>query len=276
MLNFSGYMDGADLDRTQSDRPLSVNSCGHYLLRQRERFDTVRFGGRADYQFLYVARGRAYFRLAGDNVPLGQGSLVLYRPGQDQAYHYLLRDNPEIYWLHFSGADMEATLAGLGFGEGALFFAGVSSQYVYLFDRIIRELQLREPHYREMAELLLLFSRALPGENERADPRAQGIGQVIERIHRDYRQPLSVQDYADMLGVGVCWFIRIFKEQTGVPPHHFLTDVRISKAQELLGSSAYTVGEIAELVGYDNPLYFSRIFRKKTGVSPQQYRSGKQ
>ena len=124
------------------------------------------------------------------------------------------------------------------------------------------------------SELLLLFSRALPGRNERTDPRAQGIGQVIERIHRDYRQPLSVQDYADMLGVGVCWFIRIFKEQTGVPPHHFLTDVRIAKAQELLGSSAYTVGEIAELVGYDNQLYFSSIFRKKTGMSPQQYRAG--
>ena len=52
----------------------------------------------------------------------------------------------------------------------------------------------------------------------------------------------------------------------------YLTSVRIRRARELLETTDYTVSEIGALVGYDNPLYFSRIFKKQTGVSPAGYR----
>ena len=55
-------------------------------------------------------------------------------------------------------------------------------------------------------------------------------------------------------------------------PMQYILSLRISNAQVLLEQANYTVTEIAAIVGYDNPLYFSRIFKKQLGVSPQQYR----
>ena len=58
----------------------------------------------------------------------------------------------------------------------------------------------------------------------------------------------------------------------GKPPRKYLTSIRVKKARELLESTDYGVGEIGNIVGYDNPLYFSRIFKKQTGISPAEYR----
>ena len=72
--------------------------------------------------------------------------------------------------------------------------------------------------------------------------------------------------------MSVSWFIRNFKDYTGSTPAQYLLSLRISNAQSLLESTAYHVMEIAEIVGYSNPLYFSRLFKKQCGVSPTEYR----
>ena len=72
--------------------------------------------------------------------------------------------------------------------------------------------------------------------------------------------------------MSVCWFIRCFRTQMGITPQQYLTEIRLSRAKELLAASEYPVGEVAAMVGYGNPLYFSRIFRQRVGVSPLVYR----
>ena len=68
------------------------------------------------------------------------------------------------------------------------------------------------------------------------------------------------------------WLIRCFRQRTGMTPQRYLTDIRLNQAKELLAASSLNVGEIAAVVGYENALYFSRIFRKYVGVSPREYR----
>ena len=72
--------------------------------------------------------------------------------------------------------------------------------------------------------------------------------------------------------MSVSWFIRNFKEYTGTTPTQYILSLRISNAQSLLESTSYNVTEIANIVGYDNPLYFSRLFKKQCGVSPSEFR----
>ena len=74
--------------------------------------------------------------------------------------------------------------------------------------------------------------------------------------------------------MSVCWFIRSFKRYMGVTPMQYVTSIRINKAKELLKNTNYSIQEISGLVGYENPLYFSRIFRKQIGCSPSGYRKG--
>ncbi len=68
------------------------------------------------------------------------------------------------------------------------------------------------------------------------------------------------------------WFIRNFKLYTGSTPLNYILNIRISNAQSLLENTKYNITEIAAITGYDNPLYFSRLFKKQTGLSPSEYR----
>ena len=68
------------------------------------------------------------------------------------------------------------------------------------------------------------------------------------------------------------WFIRNFKLYTGSTPLNYILNIRISNAQSLLENTKYNITEIASITGYDNPLYFSRLFKKQTGLSPSEYR----
>lgn len=88
-----------------------------------------------------------------------------------------------------------------------------------------------------------------------------------------YNLEINVKEYAYSKGMSTSWFIRNFKKYTGETPIQFITSARIMNAQILLETTAYSVNEISQIVGYSNPSYFSRAFRSKKGYSPQQYRN---
>ena len=70
------------------------------------------------------------------------------------------------------------------------------------------------------------------------------------------------------------WFGSCFREYFGTSPMKFILNLRIYNAQILLETTDDTIGEIARRVGYENPMYFSRAFRKAKGLSPMKYRKG--
>ena len=143
---------------------------------------------------------------------------------------------------------------------------------------MIRELQVFRPAYEDLLpllleQLLLLVRRHCmegPGERHRIQKEME---KAIHYFNENYYRDIKIEEYARQQHMSTCWFIRSFKQYMNVPPLKYLTSVRIRRARELLETTDYTVSEIGALVGYDNPLYFSRIFKKQTGVSPAGYRN---
>ena len=95
---------------------------------------------------------------------------------------------------------------------------------------------------------------------------------AVHFFHENFSADIDISDYAASLHMSTCWFIRSFKQYVGIPPLQYLTSIRINKAKELLESTDCPVSEIGSIIGYENPLYFSRIFKKQTGLSPAAYR----
>lgn len=95
---------------------------------------------------------------------------------------------------------------------------------------------------------------------------------VVEFINNNYSKNHSLQDYANICNLDKYYFIKLFREYTGVSPHLFRTRIRVEKAKELLTNTDMNNREIAEGVGYSSSYYFSRIFKTYTGVSPVQFR----
>ena len=95
---------------------------------------------------------------------------------------------------------------------------------------------------------------------------------AVRYFHENYNKAICIEDYAAEQHMSVSWFIRNFKEYTDATPTQYLLSLRISNAQTLLETTNYNVTEISEIVGYDNPLYFSRLFKKQIGMSPSEFR----
>jgi len=98
------------------------------------------------------------------------------------------------------------------------------------------------------------------------------IDEVIRYIHLHYTQDISVEKICNVFYFNQSYFSSLFKSKTGCNYNDYITNLRINKAKDLLKSGNYKVSEIADLVGYNSPRYFSRVFKKKTGELPQEYK----
>lgn len=214
----------------------------------------------------------------GEILNVKKGHIVIFRPGEVQNFYYLLKEKAEVYWIHFSGRECLKILEELGFGDKSFYHVGCHTLYERLFDSIIQELQLKKREFNRMCsaytkELFVKMSR----ENYNLENPTEVYGDsviqfVIEEMFRDYKQALPIYEYAQKYNMSICWFIRKFKACTGESPQQFLIKIRIHTACELLRSSSLQVAEIASLVGYENSLYFSRLFHKVIGMSPTKFR----
>jgi YesN/AraC family two-component response regulator len=120
----------------------------------------------------------------------------------------------------------------------------------------------------EMLDELKNQQNATQGEDSSLD----AVNKAIAYINLSYRDPIDRQLLADLASISLSHFSLIFKKYTGTSPMLYVTKVRMDKAKEYLRESRKTIGEIACAVGYPDPLYFSRVFAKETGLSPREYR----
>ena len=275
MIMNAGYLDKIDDDYINNEKSITVNSAGFYKLLRQEVFHTCRPMGRRDFQILYVAAGKGLFCVNGKMQWVSEGNAILYLPGDPQIYEYRLCDGPAIYWAHFSGFDVPQLLEEYQFLPDKICWVGFHTEYNQLFDKIIQEFQLRRKFFSGQADhyfasLFTLFGRNIAST---ASPVIETVETAIQHFHQHFPESISIQDYAAAAGMSVCWFTRCFRKVTGKSPQQYITNLRISKAKEMLLTSRLNISEIAELIGYQNPLYFSRIFHKNTGVSPLHYRS---
>ena len=151
-------------------------------------------------------------------------------------------------------------------------------EYERVFKKIIVELQRCQFDYEEMltllfCHLLITFERELKHEHV---PKNEYLDREMELaatyFNENYNRNINIDAYASSRGMSVSWFIRSFRKYTGQTPMQFILSLRINNAQILLETTQYSINEIASIVGYDNQLYFSRLFRKQKGCSPSEYR----
>ena len=277
----AGYLNNSRTDFKDNSTPLVVGSCGTYRLKTFPKLPTYWQKGRRDYQILYVANGKTHFWFDGREEIVSTGHMVLYKPEEIQKYVYYLEDNPEVFWIHFTGSDVKNILTYHGISlDEHVFYCGVLPDYKALFRKIIQELQLCRYGYEDY--IASLFNDILLLVDRQQHEQKKATGNVQEQIERaaayfneNYNTKISIDDYAESLHISTNWFIHNFKQYAGMSPAQYILSLRMVNAQSLLERTTYNIKEISEIVGYENPLYFSRVFKKEIGKSPAQYRKEK-
>ncbi|MBQ3035363.1 MAG: AraC family transcriptional regulator [Lachnospiraceae bacterium] len=279
MYTNNAYLNNSTQDIKDKSKPLIVTSCGTYHLYTRPKLPTWRPRGRLDFQLLYIASGKAHFHFDGKEQIVTAGHMVLYRPKEPQKYEYYGEDQTEVYWVHFTGGNVTNILRSYGLTDDKrVFYCGSGLDYQNLFRTMINELQMCKENYAEMLEMYLrqifimlqrYFINAAKTDNARV---VEEIDKATLYFNEHYSEDISIDEYAQNNHVSVSWFIRNFKHCTGSTPMQYILSKRIYNAEILLQDSTYNITEISEIVGYENPLYFSRIFKKVKGLSPSEYR----
>jgi YesN/AraC family two-component response regulator len=135
----------------------------------------------------------------------------------------------------------------------------------------------RQSTLDEMLNWLLdVISEILDAIKERQQDNAvKLVSRAREYIEKNYHRDISLDDVSGYVNISPYYLSHIFKEVTGTSFSTYLIQIRIREAQKLLMTTDMSVSRISYLVGYRDPNYFSRIFKRVVGKSPNRFREGK-
>ena len=97
------------------------------------------------------------------------------------------------------------------------------------------------------------------------------IHRCIQHIGAGYQERLTLEDTARMVCLSPDYLSRIFRQETGISFHQYLNNVRITKAKELIRTTALRLTDISQMVGYDDQSYFTKVFKRTAGIAPGEY-----
>lgn len=265
---------------TSSDVPCSeymhVNECG-YTEAIKNSVDCKR-PARTDFEIFYAINGDSTFYFNDEKHTLVPGQIAIIKPGEPHYFIIHSQQNAKVYWMHFTGTGAVDLLKNLDLWNKPIYTVGTNPKIEQLFMQIFQEIRIGKPNYDQMCagalmQLLTLLSRLTVSQtNKSSYARNKKIDQAIKSMYTDLHTDYTNSDYANMCNVSTSHFISIFKERTGVSPLAFRQNIRLERAKSLLVTTDLSIKEIALSVGYDDILYFQRIFKKKNDMPPGEFR----
>jgi AraC-like DNA-binding protein len=239
-----------------------------------------RKSGSRQYILIYCYKGEGIIRLENRSIVLKPNTYYIIPPGVPHEY-YALEQNPwSIYWIHFTGAiapHFHEKFAAQ-YPDSAPLLA-LEERRIGLFDNLINAMEngysSANLEYVNLSlwQLLsaFLYERFFTEERKK-NTENNTIEAAIEYMKNHLDQPLKVDDVAAHFSYSLSHFFTLFKQRTGYSPIHYFNYLKAQKACQYLSFTGMSVKEISFALGFNDPLYFSRLFKKIMSTSPLQYR----
>lgn len=243
---------------------------GHFMERQTGVDQSI---------LIYCIKGRGWCKTADNHYEVRPGELLVIPPGTPHSYGADENQPWTIYWTHIKGHSNLLLLAEMGITKTKpVLWLGEEPELLALFEEL---LDIMEHGY---ADSRLLYAsqilKHLIGLMIWASHRSSGgtlnttqkVAQSVAYMKQHLDQSISVAKFAAMASLSESHYRSLFKRQTGYAPMDYFIRLRIHKACQLLDTTPLSVKEIARLTGFQDALYFSRIFKTVVGLSPAKYR----
>ncbi len=225
------------------------------------------------YILHYVTNGKGEF--CGKKFTKNNGYLVV--PNELETMVTDAQDPYDAYWIMFKGEKAAEILekCNLPCHNGVFEFNKTdecSKILHHALFNIVPENDLEEAALMHAAFYQII---SLHFNNVQPAVSVNGTAKKIKRlINENYYNDISIDSIAKRLNYSRNYLYTLFKNNYGISPQSYLLNLRIQKAKELLTKERdLPISEIARATGYKDPLYFSRVFHKKTGVTPLEYKN---
>ena len=267
-------LTGGDCDKRIDDSFVAVNCAGACVLNQDFITDNPR--GREDYYLQYLVSGEMQLSNRTDKRIMHAGDVIFYFPHTH--YYYKGDSNTRYYWAHFSGSEVASLLSRCNIENAMIYSVGLHDRLTSGFERLFSDFISRDRYFElSLGQTIIKLCIDIARFKSTPDDRLQGpddrIDRIIARIHRSFDHELTVAGLAASEFISEGRLRTLFHERCGISPQKYIAALRINTAKQLLEQPGMTIAEVARSVGIPDSLYFSRIFRQHTGMSPSEYRS---
>jgi AraC-like DNA-binding protein len=282
----------ADLPRRWITLPPSVRekALSHPLLKgllpshvgffpNAKRHEIRRPGGVDQAIFKYCVRGIGWCELGGHAFAVNPGALMVIPPNAPHAYGSTLKRPWTVHWFHAAGQHLEPLLRELGVSHTQpVVHLGHDARLIgllqdlekvfeedYAFPQLLYASQL-------LAHIVGMMIRLRRSSLTHVPDAYQRVLQTAQRMKHRLDRPLDVDQQASLARLSSSHYGTLFRRLTGDSPNAYFRRLRLHRAARLLMTTDESVAAIARRMGYEDPLYFSRAFRRVHGVSPSEYR----
>ena len=285
-ISFAKYLNASQLDKDwglyltvagyaqilSSDvYPPRIHPSGYYFTWEKGRI-------LQEYQINYITEGTGTFETSDDQFQVVPGSMFILRPGMWHRYKPDLNTGWNEHYIGFNG-DFCTHLFQEGFFQTAkpVIYVGFQESLLNLFFEIIQSVKEEKTGHQQVsaANTILLLSKIL-SVTRNQEFAGKSIERTIRKACLFFRENLNtnvnIEKLASDLNVGYSYFRQMFRKYTGISPTQYHLSLRIQKSKDLLVSSDLSFKEIALELGFESYFYFSRLFKDKTGESPQEFR----
>jgi len=233
-----------------------------------------------EYQIVYIPRGGGVFesRSAG-RLRIEKETLFALFPGEWHRYSPDTETGWDEYWVAFQGKMARTLMAESSLSPSAPLLSGQSRERIqHEFVQIMEEMRREAIGYQRIvgARTMLILATATASSLRRSFEGTDilyaienGKAQLIDQLD----QNISMEEMAAGLGVGYSLFRKAFRKYIGMSPAQYHLELRINEAGNLLRTTTLPIAMIAARVGFESPAYFCRIFKRKTGHAPSEYRA---
>lgn len=259
-------------DALKENAGLSVYNTGY------EKCDSGYMWGpavRDHYLIHFVVSGKGVFRCNQQVYPITAGNLFIIWPTQLTSYQADVEDPWRYNWVGFNGSDARRLVNLAGFTKREPVLHSDSPEETAALLRGIADASGNTAAAdTEMAGRLYLFLSHLIRQNSQhpaGDSRQTYVANALRYIQCNYANDIGVNDIARYVGISRSQLYRAFLQDFGIAPHTYLQKYRINEACSLLRNPGFSIAEIAGSVGFNDPLYFSRVFKAIKNCTPTAY-----
>lgn len=263
-------------DALKENAGLSVYNTGYEQCENGHSWGPAR---RDYYLIHYVISGQGTLRCNQQTYPVKAGQLFLTYPSEVASYQADSKEPWQYCWVGFNGTDARRLVKLAGFSHKMpVLNSDDIQQTAERLRRIADASGNTAADDAEMAGCLYLFLAHLIRMNRQrpvGDTHQTYVANALRYIQYNYANDIGVTDIAAYVGISRSQLYRAFLQDFGVSPHNYLQTYRINEACSLLHDPTYSVAEVAGSVGFNDPLYFSRVFKSIKGTTPSEYQKNK-
>ena len=258
---------------TDAQLPLYLTSIGHWEAQER----TKRPVGFPDFQWLQALSGTGELTVGNQRYAVKPGQGFFLFPNEAHAYRPL-QEPWDVHWISFNGNLMPSLLKQAGIERSGVFTTTAPDSLITHMKSIYAMSLTGHPFMgMECSKLLYAFLLDLMRNVWTSSPSTADnymkLHPVTQYIEAHYDRTITIDELAQCIGISAQHLCHLFKITLKMRPMEYVNRERINKSKEwMFREPGMKMQEIALLVGFDTASYFSYVFKKVEGMSPEQFK----